>query len=111
MMVRSSCRFTLQSPVRPPWDAFTEIIVDYSAGVVIRTVPIADDGDLAAAQAQKDAVDRAGRSLAEATADAVKANVGYRAVSATPHLDNGRPVAEITLVRGDEWKIVNERLD
>lgn len=92
-------------------DAFTEIIVDYSAGVVIRTVPIADDGDLAAAQAQKDAVDRARRSLAEATADAVKANVGYRAVSATPHLDNGRPVAEITLVRGDEWKIVNERLD
>ena len=85
--------------------------MDYSAGVVIRTVPITDDGDLAAAQVQKDAVDRAKRSLAEATADAVKANEGYRAVSAAPHLDNGRPVAEITLVRGGEWKIVNERLD
>ena len=55
---------------------------------------ISDGGDLAAVQAQKTAMDRAGRSLAEATADAVKANAGYRAVSATPSLDNGHPVAE-----------------
>jgi len=28
-----------------------------------------------------------------------------------PSLDNGRPVAEVTLVRGDDWKVVIERLD
>jgi hypothetical protein len=36
---------------------------------------------------------------------------GIAAVSATPRLDNGQPVAEVTLVRGDDWKVVNERLD
>jgi len=92
-------------------DAFTEVIVDYSAGIVLKTIPISDEGDLAAARAQKEAMDRAKRSLAEATADAVKANAGYRAVSATPRLDDGRPVAEVKLVRGDEWRVVSEYLD
>jgi len=92
-------------------DAFVEVIVDYSAGIVLKTIPISDDGDLAAARAQKETMDRAKRSLAEATALAVRANAGYRAVSATPRLDNGRPMAEIALVRGDEWKIVSEYLD
>ena len=92
-------------------EAFMEVIVDYSAGMVLKTAAITDDGDLAAARAQKEAMDRAKRSLAEATAAVVKANAGYRAVSATPRLDNGRPVAEVTLVRGDDWKVVNERLD
>jgi hypothetical protein len=92
-------------------EAFTEVIVDYSAGIVLKTTTISNDGDLAAARAQKEALDRAKRSLAEATTNAVKANAGYRAVSATPRLDNGRPVAEIALVRGDEWKVVSEFLD
>jgi hypothetical protein len=56
-------------------------------------------------------MDRAKRSLAEATANAVRTNPGYRAVSATPRLDNGRPLAEIALVRGDEWRVVSEYLD
>jgi len=92
-------------------DAFAEVIVDYSSGIVLKSASISDDGDLAAARAQKEAMDRAKRSLAEATASAVRANAGYRAVSATPRLDNGRPMAEIALVRGDEWKIVSEYLD
>jgi hypothetical protein len=92
-------------------DVFMEVIVDYSSGVVHKAETINDGGDLAAAQAQKAAMDRASRSLAEATADAVKANAGYRAVSAMPSLDNGHPVAEVTLVHGDDWKVVIEGLD
>jgi len=92
-------------------EGFMEVIVDYSAGVVVRVEALSDGGDLAAAQAQKTAMDRARRSLAEVTAEAVKANAGYRAVSSMPSLDNGRPVAEVTLVRGDDWKVVIERLD
>ena len=92
-------------------DSFMEVIVDYSSGVVVRVETISDGGDLAAARNQKAAMDQAKRSLAEATAVAVKANTGYRAVSAMPNLDNGRPVAEVTLLRGDDWKVVNERLD
>ena len=50
-------------------------------------------------------------ALAEATEAAVKANAGYPAVSAMPSLDGGRPVVEVTLIRGDDWKVVTERLD
>jgi len=64
-----------------------------------------------AAQSQKAAMARAKRSLADATAAAVKANAGYRAVSTTSKVDGGGPVAEVTLVRGDDWKVVTERLD
>ena len=92
-------------------EAFMEVIVDYSSGVVLRAEAISDGGDLAAAKGQKAAMDLAKRSLAEVTAAAVKANAGYRAVSAMPSLDNGRPVAEVTLVRGDDWRVVIERLD
>ena len=72
---------------------------------------LTDGGDLAAAQSQKAAMARAKRSLAEATAAAVKANAGYRAVIAMPGVDAGAPVAEATLVSGDDWKVVTERLD
>ena len=30
---------------------------------------------------------------------------------AAPSLDNGHPVAEVTLAHGDDWKVVTERLD
>ena len=92
-------------------DSFTEVIVDYSTGNVSTVETITDGGDLAAAQSQKAAMTRAKRSLAEATAAAVKANAGYRAVIATPSLEAGGPVAEVTLVKGDDWKVVTERLD
>ena len=92
-------------------DTFTEVIVDYNTGSVAKVEAITDGGDLAAAQAQKAAMAQSKRSLAEATAEAVKSNAGYRAVSAMPSLDGGRPVAEVTLVRGEEWKVVTERLD
>jgi len=88
-----------------------EVIVDYNTGTVAKVETITDGGDLAAAQAQKAAMAQSTRSLAEATATAVKSNAGYRAVSAFPNLAGGHPVAEVTLVRGDEWKVVTERLD
>jgi hypothetical protein len=40
----------------------------------------------------------------------VDANRGYRAVSVTPVLRDGRPSAEVTLVRGEDWKVVVETL-
>ena len=92
-------------------EGFMEVIVDYDAGIVVKAAPITDDRDLVAARAQKAAMDRATRPLAAVTADAVKTHSGYRAVSATPRLEAGRPVAEVTLVRGDEWKVVIEPLD
>ncbi len=67
--------------------------------------------DLTAAKAQSDAMAKAKVSLRTATDKAVKANNGYRAVSAFPSIKDGHPVAEITLVKGAEWKTVSEKLD
>ena len=82
--------------------SFSEVIVDYNTGGVTKVDAITDGGDLAAAQSQKAALARAKGSLTDATATAVTANLGYRAVSATPKMNGGGPVAEVTLVRGDD---------
>jgi hypothetical protein len=50
-------------------------------------------------------------SLNKAVEAATKTNTGYRAVSATPTLDAGKPVADITLMKGEQVKKVTEKLD
>ena len=92
-------------------DSFLEVIVDHSAGIVGSVSPISGGRDLAAAEAQRSAMTAARRSIADATAEAVKANAGYRAVSVTPRVEGGRPIAEVTLVHGDDWKLVAVPLD
>jgi hypothetical protein len=90
---------------------FSEVIVDHRTGKVAKAEPITSGDDLTAAKDQKEAMAKAKRSLQAATADAAKKNPGYRAVSATPRLEEGRPVAVVTLFKGDDWKKVSERLD
>ena len=92
-------------------DVFSNVIVNVSAGTIARVEAITDGGDLSAVQSQKTAMAGARRSLEAVTAEAVKANTGYRAVSAMPSLDGGHPVLEVVLVRGLEWKVVSEHLD
>lgn len=92
-------------------DKFSEVIVDHKTGKPTKTEAITSGDDLKNAKAQKDALDRAKSSLQAATEKAVKANTGYRAVSATPSLKEGHPVADVTLVKGDEFKTATEKLD
>jgi len=92
-------------------DTFREIIVDYSTGTIARLDDITDGGDLAAARNQQRALATAKRTLEAVTASVVKANAGYRAVSATPTMNDGRPVANILLLNGTDWKAVSEQLD
>jgi hypothetical protein len=92
-------------------DAFMEVIVEYNTGTIARVETITDGGDLAAAREQQMALAVAKRTLETATAAVVKANTGYRAVSVTPAMNNGRPVAEILLLNGTDWKAVSEPLD
>ena len=42
---------------------------------------------------------------------ALKKNPGFRPVSVSPALKDGHPVADVTLIKGDELKTVSERLD
>jgi len=92
-------------------DHASEVIVDYSVGTIAKVETLRDSEDLAAAENQKQAMASATRSLDVATADAVQTNPGYRAVSAMPRLQDGRPIAEITLVNGTDWRVVVARLD
>ena len=92
-------------------DNFSEVIVDHKSGKVAKAEPITHDNDLAAAKAQSEAMAKAKRSLDTAASEAVKENKGYRAVSVMPNLKDGHPVADVTLIKGTEWKTVSEKLD
>ncbi len=90
---------------------FSEVIVDPRTGKVAKTDAITGGEDLTAAKAQSEAMAKAKRSLRVATDQAAKENKGYRVVSVMPVLKDGHPVAEVTLVKGSEFKAVSEKLD
>ncbi len=92
-------------------DAFSEVIVDHKTGKVAKSEPINGGDDLAAAKSQNEAMSKAKTSLHAAVSKAVKANKGYKAVSATPSLKDGHPTADITLMKGAESKTVSRPLD
>jgi len=92
-------------------DNLSEVIVDHKSGKVAKAEPITHGDDLTAAKAQSEAMAKAKRSLDTAASEAVKENKGYRAVSVMPSLKDGHPVADVTLVKGTEWKTVSEKLD
>ncbi len=92
-------------------DKFSEVIVDHKTGKVAKAEPITKADDLAHAKAQSEVIAKAKRSLDAAASEAVKENKGYRVVSVLPSLKDGHPVAEVALVKGTEWKTVDEKLD
>lgn len=92
-------------------DKFSEVIVNHNTGAVANDEWITDASDMKAAQAQAAAMAKAKVTLDVATAHAVQANAGYRAISIMPKLDSGRPVADITLMKGEDVKKVSEKLD
>jgi hypothetical protein len=90
---------------------FSEVIVDHNSGAVKKAEKITDSDDLKDAKEQSDAMARAKLPLDQAVEKAVKANSGYRAVKVEPMLEGGKPVAEVTLMKGAEAKKVAEKLD
>lgn len=91
-------------------DEFSEVIVDHKSGAIKKAEKITEADDLKDAKEQSQAMD-AKVSLDKAVEDATKANSGYRAASVTPSLEAGKPVANITLMKGEEVKKVTEKLD
>ena len=91
--------------------AFSEVIVDYKTGKIAKTEPITTGEDFTAAKQQGAAMSKATMPLRSAVATAVKANSGYRAVSATPAMNAGHPVATIELVNGTMFKTISQKLD
>jgi len=91
--------------------SFSEVIVDHKTGRIARVEPIAGGDDLAAAMAQGEAMNTARTSLQRAVAKAAAVNHAYRAVSVTSSLKDGRSMANITLIKGQHFKTITERLD
>ena len=90
---------------------FSEVIVDHKTGKIAKAEPITKGDDLSHAKEQSEAMAKAKRSLGAAASEAVKENQGYRVVSVMPAMKDGHPVADVTLVKGTEWKTVSEKLD
>ena len=90
---------------------FSEVIVDYKTGAIKKAEKITDPDDLKNAKEQSEAMANARLSLEKAVADATAANAGYSAVSVVPTLDGGKPVANITLMKGEDTKKVTAKLD
>ena len=92
-------------------DQFSEVIVDHKTGAIKKAEKITDPDDLKNAKEQSEAMANARLSLEKAVADATAANAGYSAVSVVPTLDGGKPVANITLMKGEDIKKVTAKLD
>jgi hypothetical protein len=90
---------------------FSEVIVDHMSGKISKTEEIKEGEDYKDATAQNKAMAKAKKSLRSAVSKAVAANPGYRAVSAMPSLEQGKPVATVILQKEAERKTVSEKLD
>ena len=90
---------------------FSEVVVDHNTGKVANAEPIKSGDDLSEAKAQSQAMSKAKESLRAALDKVLKGNTGFRAVSIIPALKDGHPVAEVTLVMGNQWKTASEKLD
>ena len=90
---------------------FSEVIVDHKTGAIKKAEKITDAEDLKNAKEQSEAMAKAKVDLDKAVEAATKANSGYRAVSAMPTLGAGKPVANVTLIKGEDVKKVTEKLE
>ena len=90
--------------------AFTEIFLDHMTGKVATVDKITGGDDLKDAKAQSKASAKAKSTLAAALAKALAENAGYTAVEITPVLEGGRPVADITLMKGGQFKSASQPL-
>ncbi len=92
-------------------DQFMEVIVDPTTGKIAKADAVTGGEDLTAAKEQGEAMAKATVSLRAAVDKALKANKGYRPLSVVPELKEAHPVAEVTLVKGGEFKTIAEKLD
>ena len=90
---------------------FMEVVADPKTGAIAQAQEITDAMDLNEATEQKAAVAQAKVPLLAAAESAVNTNAGSRAVSIVPELKNGRAIAEVTLLTGNTFKKVTEKLD
>jgi hypothetical protein len=80
-------------------------------GRVVKSEPITEGDDLADAKSQSAAMAKAKTTL-KAAIDKVHSQLpGFRSISVTPDLKDGRAVASVVLLQGKEFKTVQGALE
>jgi hypothetical protein len=93
-------------------ETFRHVILDPTTWKVVAVEPIPSGDALAAAHARRAVLARAKWSVRPAAVNILKAHRGFSLVSTVPSLKAmERPVAEVTLVKGDQWNTVAEMLN
>jgi hypothetical protein len=89
---------------------FFEVVVNHKTGKIAKVVPITEGDDLAHAKSQSAAMTKAKSSLKQAV-DKARSSAAFRGVSVTPEEKDGHVVASVVLVKGKQFKTLEERLD
>jgi hypothetical protein len=89
---------------------FSEVLVDQSTGKIAKSEAITDGTGLAVAEKQLEAYGKSKTSLKSAVSRAEQAYPGYHAVSVTPTLNHGLPIAVVSLAQGTQVRSVAEPL-
>ena len=82
---------------------YSEVIVDQTTGEIAKAEPITG-ADLTDAKKQNDGLFRATRELREAVKEAKQDNPGYHAVSAWAEMKDEHSMANVVLVKDNDWK-------
>ena len=90
---------------------YYEVVVDHTSGKIAKVEEITSGDDLEAAKTQAEAMTKAKRSLRDATRAAEKAHKGFHALSVTPSLKDGHPLATVVVNKDHETRTVTEKLD
>jgi len=83
---------------------YSEVIVDQTSGEIAKAEPITGGNDLTDAKKQNDGMFRATRELREAVKEAKHDNPSYLAVSVWPEMKDGHSLANVMLVKDNDWK-------
>ena len=83
---------------------YFEVIVDQNSGEIAKAEPITGGDDLEDAKKQNDGMFRATRELREAVKEAKHDNPGYSAVSVSSEMKDNHSVANVSLVKDNDWK-------
>jgi hypothetical protein len=92
-------------------EKFSELLVDYNTGKIVKSEPITLNGDLDAAKAQSAILTKAKITLRAAIDKAIRGSSSFRAVSVTPAMKDGHAIASVVLIKGEELKSVEQSLE
>src|SRR5262245_47042379 len=85
---------------------FSEVVVDHMTGKIAKTESISEGEDLAEAKSENAAMEKAKTDLKAAVDKSAAMTSGSRAISVTPALKDGHPVASVTLLADQQFQTI-----